>query len=225
VLLGLATGAACGLANGLLSVGLRIPTIIITLGTMGVYRGLALRACASAPISKFPKTSALFTVGGQKILGLPAGVVVMVAAGVVGYIVLNHTPFGWRVQAIGSNPQAARFSGIPIGRYRVAVTALMGAVAGLAGLTTLAYSGTANPAAGGGYELFVIAATIIGGTALTGGSGSVPGAVLGALVIAVIDNGIGQLGWPPEWSVVARGGIIIAAVAVSVLVKGRAGRG
>ena len=116
VFVGLATGAVCGAANGLLSVLLRIPTIIVTLGTMSIYRGLALVLSKATPVGNFSKDNLLFNLGSSNLLGVPTSVWVMVAAGLVGYVLLDHTAFGWRLQAIGSNPQAARFSGIPLAR-------------------------------------------------------------------------------------------------------------
>ena len=120
VLIGLVTGATCGLANGLLGVLLRIPAIIVTLGTMSVFRGLALVLSKATPVGQFSKDNLLFNLGGSDALGLPTSVLVMLGVGLAGHVLLNHTAFGWRAQAIGSNGQAARFSGIPLDRYRVA---------------------------------------------------------------------------------------------------------
>ena len=221
VAIGLGSGAACGLANGLLSVLLGIPTIIITLGTMSVFRGLALVLSNAKPIGNFSKDNLLFSLGSGDILGIPTSVCVMLLVCLAGYILLGRTAFGWRVQAIGSNAQAARFSGIPIARYRIAALALMGLVAGIAGIMELAFLQTGSTTTGQGYELYVIAAAIIGGTALTGGSGSVVGGVLGALMIAVIRNGLVLLELSAYWGTVVTGAVIIGAVAVSNLVKRR----
>src|SRR5437762_9441010 len=103
LLVGLATGAVCGLANGLIGVLLRIPTIIVTLGTMSVYRGLALVLSKATPIGSFSKDNVLFNLGSSNLFGVPTSVLVMLVVGLVGYVVLDHTAFGWRVQAIGSN--------------------------------------------------------------------------------------------------------------------------
>lgn len=222
---GLATGAACGASNGLLSVLLRVPTIIVTLGTMYVFWGLGLAVSANKPVADFPAPvldSPFFTVLGEDILGVPAGVVVMVLLAALAHVLLHHTPFGWRLMASGSNRQAARFSGIAIGRYRVLAMTLMGVVAAVAGVMSLAFSGSGDPQAGPGMEIFVIAAAIIGGTPLSGGSGSVIGAVLGALLIAVIGNGLAMLDVPPTWTKATTGGTIVAAVAVGTLLKRRA---
>lgn len=219
LLAGLATGAACGLLNGLLAVSLRIPTIIVTLGTMSIYRGLALVLSRATPVSNFSKQNALFEVGSAHLLGAPTSVWLMAVVGLAGHVLLRHTAFGWRLQAIGSNPQAARFSGIPLPRYRVVAMTIMGLVAGLAGVMELAFLQSGSPTTGQGYELYVIASAIIGGTPLTGGSGSVPGGILGALLIAVIRNGLVLLQLSAYWGTVVTGVVIIAAVAIGGLVK------
>jgi len=219
VFAGLATGAVCGAANGLLSVLLRIPTIIVTLGTMSIYRGLALVLSKATPIGNFSKDNLLFNLGSSNLLGVPTSVWVMAAAGLVGYVLLDHTAFGWRLQAIGSNAQAARFSGIPLARYRIAAMTIMGLVASIAGIMELAFLQSGSPTTGQGYELYVIASAILGGTALTGGSGSVAGGILGALLIAVIRNGLVLLELSAYWGTVVTGAVIIAAVAFGGLVK------
>jgi ribose transport system permease protein len=221
LLVGLGAGALCGFVNGGLSVILRIPTIIVTLGTMSIYRGLGLVISNAAPISKFPKDNWFFTVGGGDILGVPASVLLMLVVGILGFILFDRAPFGRRVQAIGSNLQAARFSGIRINWHRIMVMTLIGVISALAGLAALAFLQSADPTTGQGFELLVIASTIIGGTALTGGSGSVPGALLGALIIAVIRNGLVLLGFSAYMGLAATGVVIIAAVAIDYFIKRR----
>ncbi len=221
LLLGLGAGAACGFLNGALSVLLCIPMIIVTLGTMSIYRGLALVVSKATPISQFSKEGAFFDLGGGTVLGVPASVAVMLVAGLLGHVLLNHTAFGRRVQAIGSNPLAARFAGIPITRHRLWVMTLMGAAAAAAGIMALAFLQSADPSTGPGMELYVIASAVIGGTALTGGSGSILGGILGALIIAVIRNGLVLLGLTAYWSTAVTGALIIAAVAVDYFIKRR----
>jgi ribose transport system permease protein len=221
VALGLGTGALCGAVNGGLSVLLRIPTIIVTLGTMSVYRGLALVLSNATPVSRFSKKSALFTVGGGDVLGIPTSVVVMVLVGLLAGVLFYRTPFGWRLQAIGSNALAARFSGIPIERYRIVVMTLMGTIAGIAGIMALAFMQSGDPSTGPGFELYVIASAIIGGTALSGGSGSIAGGILGALVIAVIRNGLVLRGLSAYWGITVTGLVIILAVTIDSFIKRR----
>ncbi len=221
ILLGLGTGAVCGACNGLLAVWLRIPMIIVTLGTLSVYRGFALVLCQAAPISNFPKDGLFFTVGGGAVAGVPTGVIVMVLMGVLGWIALTRSVAGRRLVAMGSSPQTARLSGIPLDRYRIAVMTLNGTIAALAGIIALAFLQSADPSTGVGYELLVIASVIIGGTALSGGRGSVPGAILGALIIAVIGNGLILLNAPTYAATAITGAVIILAVAIDAFVKRR----
>jgi len=216
---GVATGAACGLLNGVLTVLLRVPAIIVTLGTMSVYRGFALVLSKATPIGNFSKDNFFFELAGANILGVPASVWVMIAVGWAGHLLLARTAFGWRLQAIGSNTQAARFSGISLARYQIAVMTIMGVIASVAGIMELGFLQSGSPTTGQGYELYVIASAIIGGTALAGGSGSVIGGVLGALLIAVIRNGLVLLEFSAYWAAVVTGTVIIAAVAIGGLVK------
>jgi ribose transport system permease protein len=219
VAIGLLAGAACGAINGLLAVLLRIPMIIVTLGTLSVYRGLALMLCDASPISQFSKAGPFFTVGGGDILGVPASVVVMALAGIIGWIATTRTVHGRRIQAMGSNPAAVRLAGINLNRYRIGVMALNGLFAALAGVLALAFLQSADPGTGVGYELWVIASVIIGGTALSGGHGSPPGAILGALIISVIRNGLVLLEAPIYAGTAVTGAVIILAVAIDSLVK------
>jgi ribose transport system permease protein len=221
MLLGLLIGAICGFTNGALSVVLRIPTIIVTLGTLSLFRGLALVLADGKPVSDYNKDNWFFQIGGGTILGVPTSVWGMIVVGILGFLLYNYTVFGQRVQAIGSNLQAARFSGISISRYRLLVMTLMGVIAALAAIFALAFLGAGDPQTGPGLELSVIAATIIGGTALTGGVGSIFGAIVGALIIAVIRNGLILLGVSAYWSIAATGLVIIAAVAIDYLIKRR----
>jgi ribose transport system permease protein len=222
--LGLATGLVCGIINGVLSVALRIPTIIVTIGTMSVFRGVALILCKAAPVSSFAKTGWFFDVGGGSPGGIPAGVLVMIGVGALGWVGLNKTVPGRRVQAIGGNPVSARLSGLAVYKYRIGVMALNGVIAAISGLMALAFLQSADPSDGQGFELWVIASAIIGGTALQGGSGSISGAVLGALIIAVIQNGLLLVGAPSNTNIAVTGAVIILAVALDALVKRRSAR-
>ena len=221
--LGVLVAVACGFLNGVLSVALRIPTIIVTLGTLSLYRGIGLVITNSSPVSGYDTDTWFFEwIGGRDpIFGVWISVWVMVVVGIVGWLLFNRTAFGRRVQAIGSNLQAARFSGVRISRYRILVMTLTGLIIGIAAVTVLAFNRNGSPTVGTGAELSVIAATIIGGTALTGGSGSVLGAVLGAIIIALIANGLALLRIDPAWSTAVTGVVIIVAVTLDYLIKRR----
>lgn len=223
VILCLVVATACGLLNGLLSVWLRIPTIIVTLGTLSLFRGIGLVLTNATPVSGYNLETWFFEwIGGKDpIFGIWTSVWVMAIVGVFGWLLFDHTAFGRRVQAIGSNLQAARFSGIRVSRYRVMVMSLMGFIVGIAAVVALAFNRNGSPTVGVGTELYVIAATIIGGTALSGGGGSVLGAILGAVIIQLIQNGLALLAVPPAWSTAVTGIVIIVAVTLDYLIKRR----
>ncbi len=223
VILCLVVATSCGLLNGLLSVWLRIPTIIVTLGTLSLFRGIGLVLTNATPVSGYNLDTWFFDwIGGKDpVFGIWTSVWVMVIVGVCGWLLFDHTAFGRRVQAIGSNLQAARFSGIRVARYRVMVMSLMGFIVGIAAVVALAFNRNGSPTVGVGTELYVIAATIIGGTALSGGGGSVLGAILGAVIIQLIQNGLALLAVPPAWSTAVTGIVIIVAVTLDYLIKRR----
>jgi ribose transport system permease protein len=225
LLVGPATGMALEAGNGFIANTFRIPVIIVTLGTLTLYAGLATVVSNSQAVTGLPLTSSFFSVLGGNLLGVPFSVWVVVVAGIVLTIVFRRTPFGARVRAIGSNQTAARFSGIRVNRTRIQVLVLVGALCGLAGVLSLAYQEGADPSLGTGLELQVIAATIIGGTAVTGGSGTVPGALVGALIISVINGGLVYFAVGPNWSGVVTGATVVVAVSADgVLRRRRAAR-
>jgi ribose transport system permease protein len=219
-LAGIAFGGLLGLINGVLAVGLRIPVIIITLGTLSVYRGLSLIVNGSKAVIPPDKAAPYFQLWDTKILGIiPMVAVAFVILAIVLHIVLQHTRFGYRVQAMGSNPDAARLAGIPVDRTRIMVLVLMGAISGLAGVIFLGFRGAVDTNTGDTFLLPVVAAVIIGGTPLSGGRGTILGAVLGAVIIQTIQSGILFLGIDAKWSIFVTGAAIIVAVAVDQLVR------
>jgi ribose transport system permease protein len=219
----IAVGAALGGTNGLVANALRVPVIIVTLGTLSAYRGLGLIVSGSNSVGDQPLDHAFYRIVGGSYLNVPASVWAFVVATIVLSILFTKTRFGFAVRAIGANREAARLSGYPIGRIRLLATMLVGALGGLSAAMTLAFFGAADPNLGTGYELQVIAAAIIGGTSITGGSGSVIGAFMGALIISVIGAGLIQFGVSSEWSVFVTGAIIVGAVALDALVRRRRG--
>lgn len=213
-------GALLGLVNGILAVWLRIPVIIITLGTLSAYRGLSLVVNESRAVVPPDKSSTFFALFDIRLFDLIPFVAILFLVLAIGlHLLLHRTRFGYRVQAIGSNPEAARLGGIPVDRTRILVLVLMGAVAGLTGATFLGFREAIDPVTGGDYLLPVVAAVIIGGTALSGGRGTLIGAVIGALIIQVITTGILFLGVDVKWSTFVTGAVIIIAVAVDQLVR------
>jgi ribose transport system permease protein len=184
--IGILFGGFLGFINGVLAVSLRIQVIIITLGTALAYRGLSLVLNGSRAVIPPDKEGLFFTMWSHKLFGvIPSVAIAFLVLAVVMHIVLKHSRFGYRAQALGSNPDAARLAGIPVNRTRIMVLTLMGLVAGLAGVIFLGFRGAIDPVTGNTFLLPVIAAVIIGGTPLSGGRGSIFGAVLGALIIQV----------------------------------------
>ncbi|TDV53835.1 ABC transporter permease [Actinophytocola oryzae] len=218
---GVVIGAVLGTVNGIVGEAVRIPSIITTLGTLSLYRGLALAISDGKNVADLPRTHDFFTVVGGDLLGVPVPVWVLVLVALTLTVVLRRTRFGTTVRAIGSNPEAARFSGISLPRTRIKVLALSGALAGLSGMLTLAFFASGDPTIGGGYELQAIAAAIIGGTPLRGGSGTVWGSVLGAVILGTVASGLVYFGVPINWNLFATGVVILLAVAMDSLLRRR----
>ena len=217
---GILFGGALGLFNGFLVVTLGLPAIIITLGTLSAYRGLSLIVNNSRAVVPPDKEGLFFTMWEFKLLGvLPSVAVAFFVLAAIMHVVLTRTRFGYRAQAMGSNPDAARLAGIPVRRTRLAVMTLMGLVAGLAGVVFLGFRGAIDPTSGDAFLLPVIAAVIIGGTPLSGGRGSIIGAVLGALIIQVVQSGILFLGIDARWSIFVTGAVIVIAVTIDQVVR------
>jgi ribose transport system permease protein len=220
-LIGFLIGAGSGLLNAVLVQGIAIPTIVATLATLNMFRGLAIALANGQQVTGVPTGSSFFTKLGGTTLGLPTSVWVLIITAVVLTAVLRFTPFGYRVRSIGSNPEAATFSGISIARVRVQALMLMGALAGLAGILGLAFFESGDPNIGTGFELQAIAAAIIGGTPLRGGSATVIGAVIGAILLSVVSSGLVFFNVPLNWSQFATGAVILAAVSLDSLVRRR----
>ena len=215
VLAGVGAGAAIGALNGALVAYGRLPSFLVTLATMGVFAGVGRRMTdlKSIPIEN-DAFNALF--GSGALFGVPALVIWTVAAIGLGYFVFRETRFGAHVHATGDSARAARATGIRVLRLRFAVLTLSGALAGLAGLL---YAGRLNGARytlGEADLLTVIAAVIVGGTRLNGGSGSIVGALIGSLLMGMLNNGLILMGYQPSDQMIARGLIILIAVALTL---------
>jgi ribose transport system permease protein len=220
---GIVLGGVLGLVNAIIVTFIRIPTIVATLATLSVYRGLAIALANGTQVTGLPVGDSFFTLAGGKVFGIPFGVIVLVVVVVavaVG-ITLHHTPFGFRVLAIGSNPDAARFAGISITKVRTQVLVLVGLLAGLAAALGLAFFTSGDPNIGSGFELEAIAAAVIGGTPLRGGSGTVLGAAVGAVLLNVVATGLSYFSVPANWSAFATGVAILVAVGLDSLARRR----
>lgn len=219
VLVGVACGLAWGAVNGLLTVWLRIPPFIVTLGTLGVARGLTLIISGGLPVSGLPKELAFL--GDGTIAGVPFVLFVLFVCAVVTHLLLHSTKLGRYTYAIGSNKAAAVYAGIPVGHYTIAVYAISGMLTGLAAMIEASRLMTGQPTAGQAYELQVIAAVVIGGGSLTGGEGSVIGTLIGAFIMGLLSNGSDLLGISPYLQQAIIGAIIILAVALDEARKRR----
>ncbi|PSJ30197.1 sugar ABC transporter permease [Streptosporangium nondiastaticum] len=214
VLLGLAVGAAAGLVSGALVAYGRLPAFIATLAMLSVGRGLALVISGGSPIA-FP--SALGGLGGTLGGWLPVPVLVLAATGALAALVLARTYTGRAMFAIGGNEEAARLSGIDVRRRKLVIYALSGLFAAVAGIVLAARLTSAQPQAAVGYELDAIAAVVIGGASLSGGSGKASGTLIGALILAVLRNGLNLLSVSAFWQQVATGLVIALAVLLDTL--------
>ncbi len=206
----LLAGAAAGFINGLLVTRARIPAFIVTLGMLGIARGLALIIAEGRTIYGLEPT--LIFIGQGRPLGVPFPVFVFLAVAVVMHMILAYTRFGRYTLVIGDNEAAARAMGIPVERHKLALYTLSGLLAGLAGLLFMARVNAGDPTAGLGYELAAITAAIIGGTNLFGGRASILGTFIGALIMGVLQNGLNLLAVQSYYQQMAIGAVLIFAV-------------
>jgi ribose transport system permease protein len=220
-LAGIVLGAILGLVNAVVVQAIAIPAIVATLASMQVYRGLALALSNGQQVNGLPLNSSFFTIVGGNVLGVPFGLWVLIVVTIGLTAVLRLTPFGYRVRSIGSNPDAATFSGISTPWTRLKVLVCVGALCGLAGVLGLAFFSSGDPNVGTGFELQAIAAAVIGGTPLRGGSATVLGAVIGAILLSVVSSGLVYFDIPANWSSFASGVVVLLAVAVDSLLRSR----
>lgn len=217
ILICLGTGMLCGLVNGGLIVLLRVHPFVVTLGTMAVYRGIAFVSTKAQAYTQFPSgfTDGLirYRVGNL----YPVPLAIMIAVTAIAGIYLRRMVTGRQIYAVGGNEEAARFSGLPVVRIKLKVYAFAGLAAGIAAMIMLGYYGSASSDAGTGYELDVIAAAVVGGASLSGGRGTALGALLGALIIQMINNSIITLSIDQNYSQIIIGAVIVVAVALDRL--------
>ena len=207
----LLTGALCGGLNGLMVGAAKLPSFIVTLGMLSLARGAALILSNGRPMYGLP-ASILF-LGQGELIGIPVPVIVLAAVGIGGHLLVARTSFGRHALAVGDNENAARNAGIFTVRRKVQIYALSGLLAALAGVISMARINAADPNSGVMYELTAITAAVIGGTPLSGGRASVAGAVLGAIFIGVLQNGLTLMNVPAYYQQVAIGLVLILAVA------------
>lgn len=203
-------GVFAGAVNGALVTFAGIPPFIVTLGMLGVARGVALVLTNGVPVYGLP--SPIVYLGQGRPFGVPAPVLILLGAAIAAHVLLMHTRFGLYAQVVGDNEGAARAMGVRVERLKGQLYALSGGLAGLAGLVFCARVNAGDPTAGVAYELTAVTATIIGGTNLFGGRGSVVGTVIGALIMGVLQNGLNLLAVSSYYQQIAIGSVLVLAV-------------
>ncbi len=212
VIVGMAFGALLGAVNGALIAAARVPALVVTLGTLYVFRGLDYMWAGPRQINAADMPAGFLRMGTATILGVPVLALFAVVVVIVAGFYLRSYRSGRELYAVGSDPEAARVSGLPVGWRVFAAFVASGALAGLAGVLYAARFGTLDANAGIGSELNVVAAVVVGGVAIFGGSGSVYGAALGAVLLTTIGAALPVLGVDPFWQRAAVGVLILAAI-------------
>ena len=223
----IASGAASGWLSGVLIAKLKVPPFIATLGMMMLLKGLSLVISGTKPIyfndtPEFPMISQESLIGWLlPALPIPNAVLILFVVAVLASLVLNKTVLGRYTFALGSNEEAVRLSGVNVDFWKIIVYTVSGAICGIAGLLIASRLNSAQPALGQGYELDAIAAVVIGGTSLSGGTGTILGTIIGAFIMSVLTNGLRILSVAQEWQTVITGIIIILAVYIDILRRKR----
>lgn len=220
----IAMGAALGAVNGLLVWKLGIPSIVVTLGTMTIYRGTIFLLTDGAWINAHQLSDGFKALPRLVLLGLPVMAWIALAAVALIGLAVARLPLGRALYAVGGNPHAAGYAGISVGRTQFAAFVLAGALAGLTGYLWVARYAVAYVDIAGGFELDVVAACVIGGIAIAGGAGSVAGAVMGALFLGIIKNALPVVGISPFWQMAISGSAILIAIAAGTLARRDPGR-
>jgi ribose transport system permease protein len=220
---GILTGATAGMVNGIIISWMRVPPFVATLGMMYAAKGLALILSDLRPIY-FYETPKFREIAMGNTLGLtwsgydiPNAVWILLGAGAVGSFLLTKTILGRYTFALGSNEEATRLSGVKTNVWKTAVYTVCGTYAGLGGVLIAARLNSAQPGLGQGYELDAIAAVVIGGTALSGGEGTILGTIIGAFVMSVLTNGLRIMSVPQEWQIVVTGAILVVVVYMDII--------
>lgn len=219
ILAALAIGLACGFLNGTLIAYAGLQPFIVTLGTLSVFRSLALIYTGGSPVLGLP--NGFRQIFSSQVFGLPVPVIVVGVLAIAAAILLKKTPLGEYILAVGGNEEAARVSGVPIERTKVVTYMMSGGLASLAAVILMARLGAAEPTLGNLWELEAIAASAIGGASLMGGKGSIFGTILGAIVLGAMRNGLTLLNVQAFYQLLATGIIIILAMLVDRLARGK----
>jgi rhamnose transport system permease protein len=221
LLLGVVIGAGLGTVNGLLVTVGRVPAIVVTLGTLYIFRGVDFMIAEGDQVNAADVPEGFLNVATGRVLGVPSLILFAVVIVAIATYGLRRWRSGRELYAIGSNPDAARLAGVPSGRLVFVAFVVCGALAGLAGVLWSARFGTVDARAGTGLELAVVAAVVVGGVNIFGGSGTAYGAALGAILLGTIENALSILRLNPFWLQAIQGAVIIAAVTLDALITRR----
>jgi rhamnose transport system permease protein len=221
VLIAIGIGMVLGVGNGLLVTVGKIPAIIATIGTLAIYRGLLFEITSGQNVLAFQLPDRFLDLAAKKPLGLPTMAWIALVVAVIGAAFLRWSHWGRDFYAVGSNPDAARFAGIPVGRRVMAAFVISGALAGLAGFMFAARFASVDAVAGTNLEFDAVTAVVVGGVNVFGGSGTVIGALLGAVLVATIQDGFTLLKLSEFWKIFFNGTAIVVAVTIDALVTQR----
>ncbi len=219
LLLGTVIGIVCGSVLGLLIARFKILPIIATLGMMNIFRGLTFTVSGGSWVSAHQMPRSFIGIATSSVLGINTLIFIAIIIYIISYYFVNHTRTGRQIYAVGSNPEAAEISGIHKGKILWLVYAIMGGLSGLAGVLWVAKFASGQGDTAMGYELTVIAACVLGGVSIAGGTGKISGIIMGAILLGMLNNALPLLNVSPFWQMAIQGSVILIAVVANALVK------
>ncbi|WP_051556590.1 ABC transporter permease [Alkalihalobacterium bogoriense] len=219
ILLGIGIGIVCGITIGFLVAKIGILPIIATLAMMNIFRGLTFTVSGGQWVSSYQMSEQFVSIATSKIVGVNTLVFIAIVIYLVAFYFINHTRTGRQIYAVGSNPESAKVSGINQTKILLIVYSIMGGLAGLSGVLWVSKFASAQGDTASGYELTVIAACILGGVSIAGGSGKISGVILGAVLLGILNNALPLMNVSPFWQMAIQGSIILIAVIMNTLVK------
>jgi ribose transport system permease protein len=219
ILAGISVGVVCGLMNGILVAYVGLQPFIVTLGTLSTYRAIALIYTGGNPVLGIPQ--GFRSIFNGSVIGIPNSVIIVTCVAIASWVLLKKTPIGEYLLAVGGNEEASYVAGVPIARTKITAYAISGALAALASLILIGRLGAAEPILGNLWELDAIAAAAIGGASLMGGKGSIVGTILGAIILGSMRNGLTLMNVQAFYQLLATGLIILVAMIIDRLTRGR----
>lgn len=220
IILSLVFAAVVGLVNAFFVHEFKLNAMIVTLGTLQILKGISYIITQAIPVYGF--TESFKIIGQGYVLGIPIPIIIMIIIYIIAFIILKYTTFGQSIYAIGGNEEAVRLTGISIRKRKYITYMICSVVTGIAGIILLSRANTAQPSAGFGYEMDVIAGSVLGGISMSGGEGKITGVFAGVLVMAVLSNGMLMMDVSEYWQWIAKGAVMLAAITYDrVLKKGR----